>query len=88
MGRSDAKVKAYNAEAEKVLEKVLQATTDGHLVVDDLYAAVDTYCGANYKSCSLQRPHNVHFTAQGCEFMGERVTEAVLKALREIGHDV
>ena len=84
LGRSDAKVRAYNAEAEKVLS----AAANGHLVVDDLYEAVDQYCGANYKACVLQRPKNVHLTAQGCEFTGEHVVATVLKALGRLGHPV
>ena len=79
MGRTNAKVVAYNAQALKSLRKVAP-----DILVDDLYAAVDTFCGKNYKTCSLQKPANVHFTAQGCSFMGNEVTESIVKALSPV----
>ena len=76
MGRTDAKVVAYNTQA---LSSLMQAAADQNetLIVDDLYAAVDGFCGKNYKSCPLQRPANVHFEPAGCEFMGEHVASTI-----------
>lgn len=80
MGRTDAKVQAYNAAALTALQAAAAARGE-HLVVDDLYAAVDGYCGANYKTCDLQRPANVHFEPKGCEFMAKHVVQTVLAVL-------
>lgn len=66
MGRSDAKVVAYTLEAKTSLTAVAGA---GQLLVDDLYSAVDGYCGPYYKTCDLQLPANVYFAAKGCQFM-------------------
>ena len=90
MGRSDAKVVAYNAQALSSLSSLPSlpslpsggaAPAAAGLLVDDLYAAVDGYCGKDYKTCDLQLPANVHFTPSGCLFMAERVTKSVLAAL-------
>ena len=70
-------MKAYNAEAQKVLS----AAAGGHLVVDDLYEAVDSYCGANYKTCALQRPANVHFEPLGCTYLATKVVASIVAAL-------
>jgi len=78
MGRTDAKVVAYNAKAKAALAAVVGAAG---LVVDDLYTKVDSYCGHNYKSCDLQLPTNVHFTAKGCQFMAEDVVTSITAAL-------
>ena len=78
MGRTDAKVVAYNAEARSALAAAVGAAA---LVVDNLYASVDSYCGQNYKSCDLQLPANVHFTAKGCQFMAEDVVKSIMAAL-------
>lgn len=76
MGRTNAKVVAYNTQA---LSSLKQTAPD--LLVDDLYTSVDTYCGVDYKTCSLQKPANVHFTPEGQEFMGKEVTAVILKVL-------
>jgi len=84
MGRTDAKVVAYNAQALASLKQGAAgggAGDGGGLLVDDLYSAVDGYCGKNYKSCDLQLPKNVHFTTDGCLFMAERVAKSILIAL-------
>ena len=38
------------------------AASGDALLVDDLHAAVDAYCGTDYKTCELQKPKNVHFS--------------------------
>ena len=81
MGRTDAKVVAYNAEAKAALAAAVGAAG---LVVDDLYTKVDSYCGQNYKSCDLQLPANVHFSAKGCQFMAEDVVTSITRALDSI----
>lgn len=80
MGRTDARVRAYNAEA---LEAVTAAAAQAgaKLVVDDLYGAVVGYCGANYKTCDLQKPANVHFEAKGCAFLGAQVVKSLVPFL-------
>jgi len=75
MGRSDAKVIAYNKAAMTALSSA------SNVLVDDLYAAVDGYCGKNYKTCDLQLPANVHFTSKGCEFMAEHVVAKIMQVL-------
>ena len=82
MGRTDAKVQAYNAEALRALTAAAHAAGN-RLVVDDLYEAVDSYCGANYKTCDLQRPANVHFEPKGCVFMAAHVLKTVLAVLNK-----
>lgn len=74
-GRTNAAVEAYNAEAKTAL------ASSGLAATDDLYSAVEGFCGVNYKSCSLQLPANVHFSPQGCEFLGEHVASTVLGVL-------
>lgn len=81
MGRTDAKVRAYNRQALAALSAAVAAAGRTPLRVDDLHAAVDGVCGANYKSCPLQRPRNVHFEPQGCEFMAQQVVQTILSAL-------
>ena len=82
MGRSDAKVIAYNAKALEVLQPL--AAKSGHtLLVDDLHAAVDGYCGANYTTCALQKPKNVHFEPLGCTFLATKVVASIVAALRK-----
>ena len=82
VGRTDAKVRAYNAAALKSLTQA--ATAAGKkLLIDDLYSAVDKACGANYKSCALQKPQNVHFQPKGCEYMAEHVAASIVAALNE-----
>ena len=51
MGRTDAKARAYNAEALAALRAVAPG-----IAVDPLHMEVDDYCGANYKTCDLQLP--------------------------------
>eukprot|EP01050_Picozoa_sp_SAG11_P020890 SAG11_NODE_3608_length_2343_cov_1.882799_4_plen_129_part_00 len=80
MGRTDAKVITYNAQALRSLTNVA-ASMGKKLLVDDLYAAVDDKCGKNYKTCTLQRPKNVHFEPAGCEFMGEEVAKVIEAAV-------
>jgi hypothetical protein len=53
MGRTDAKVVAYNAQALASLTAVA-ASQDTKLLVDDLYAAVDDKCG---KNCERHHRH-------------------------------
>ena len=80
MGRSDAKVRAYNARALEVLQP-LAAKSGAALLIDDLHAAVDGYCGVNYKTCVLQRPKNVHFEPIGCTFLAKHVVSSIVGAL-------
>ena len=110
MGRTDAKVVAYNSQAINSLTAAATANNT-KLLVDDLYAAVDGKCGKNCakdplsthlrsmlmltlqafwlvcllvdsdKTCSLQRPKNVHFEPAGCAFMGAQVADSVKGAL-------
>jgi hypothetical protein len=77
MGRTNEKVLAYNHQALLSLRKVAP-----ELLVDDLYSAVDSFCGEGYTTCSLQKPKNVHFTPEGCSFMGKEVTDSIIKALK------
>ena len=71
---------AYNARAVEVLAPIAAKSGDT-LLVDDLHAAVDGYCGANYKACTLQRPNNVHFEPLGCTFLGKKVVASIVAAL-------
>lgn len=80
MGRSDAKVVAYNAAAVAAVRTVA-ASLGAELLVDDLYSAVDGYCGKDYKTCDLQKPANVHFESKGCQFMADKVVDSIVKAL-------
>ena len=76
MGRTDAKVVAYNAQALTSLTAAAKAA-GAKLLVDDLYKAVDDKCGKNYKTCVLQKPKNVHFQPAGCAFMGAEVAKSI-----------
>ena len=58
----------YNAIARKVMQS-------NGIEINDLYAAAEA------KLDEIIRPVNVHFTRQGSEFLGGRVTEALLRAL-------
>ena len=80
MGRSDAKVIAYNARALEVLKPIAMKSGNA-LLVDDLHTAVDSYCGVNYKTCALQRPKNVHFESLGCNFLAKKVVASIVGAL-------
>ena len=46
-----------------------------------IFQGVIGHCGAYYTACDLQLPANVHFTPLGQQFLGELVSDAVLKAL-------
>ena len=81
MGRSDQKVIAYNVQAMASLTAAAAAAGKGTLLVDDLHAAVDGYCGVNYKTCALQRPKNVHFEPMGCTFLATKVVASIVSAL-------
>eukprot|EP00051_Salpingoeca_urceolata_P030048 m.7999 g.7999 ORF g.7999 m.7999 type:complete len:271 (-) comp3087_c0_seq2:8-820(-) len=80
MGRTEGNVTLYNAEALRVLQDAARAASTD-LIVDDLHAAVDGYCGVNYTSCDLQRPANVHFEPKGVLFLGQHVADSILKVL-------
>lgn len=80
MGRTNDKVKAYNKQAMTSLTAAA-AAAGKTLLVDDLFADIERACGSNYKSCPLQRPHNVHFEPEGDEFMAERVVASILSSL-------
>ena len=69
----DTQVPLYNAAAASALP------TD--VLVNDLYAAVTDVCGEYYSSCDLQRPADVHYTAQGQEFLGTNVSAAIVATL-------
>ena len=73
MGRTNANVIAYNARALASLPR--------DVLVDDLYSVVTKACHPGYKSCDLQRPHNVHFEPKGYELLGKAVAAAVKRAL-------
>jgi hypothetical protein len=81
IGRDEHDVIAYNAKALEVLEPLAEKL--GHtLLVADLHASVDAYCGANYESCSLQQQNDVHFTCpQGTSFLATRVVDKIVAAL-------
>eukprot|EP00947_MAST-08B_sp_MAST-8B-sp1_P002166 g2166.t1 len=81
MGRTDQRVRDYNAAALAAL-KAAAAEVGTKLVVDDLYSAVVGYCGKNYKECDLQKPANVHFTAKGCAFLGDHVVKSLMPYLQ------
>jgi hypothetical protein len=46
------------------------------IVVDDLFTAVTPHLK------KMQNPNDVHFNADGYEFLGQRVGEAILEALK------
>merc|ERR1712187_809977 len=68
MGRSDSKVVEYNKVARAAVAEAA-ADLGYQMLMDDLYAAVDGYCGQGYKECDLQKPNNVHFEPKSCQFM-------------------
>ena len=74
MGRTDAKVVAYNERAARVL-------ANKSVTVDDLHSAVVAYCGKDYKSCDLQKPANVHFEPKGCQFLADHVVAVITRLL-------
>mgnify|MGYP003888538443 CR=1 FL=1 len=78
LGRTYAAAVAYNSEAVSALK----AAVGPSLLVDDLWAAMIGYCGANYTSCALQLPANVHLEPAGQVFLGNIVANSVLAALR------
>ena len=82
MGRTDEVVRNNSNNINNVGQalKALR-TLVPDLLVDDLHAHVDAYCGVNYKQCDLQLPANVHFEAKGCLFLAKYVIQSVLEAL-------
>lgn len=79
-GRTEENVRLYNTEALQSLQAAASAVGKP-LLVDDLYAAVNSYCGVNYTQCDLQQPHNVHFEPKGNDYMGIHVVANIIKAL-------
>lgn len=78
LGRTYAAAVAYNAEAVSALKAAVGAT----LQVDDLWSAVISYCGANYTTCALQIPNNVHLEPAGEAYLGNIVANTILQALK------
>lgn len=64
-----AAVPERNAAALELMKKHAVA-------VDDLYTAIQPHLK------TYQPPNDVHFTAQGYDFLGQTVAEAILKALK------
>lgn len=64
-----ASVPERNAAALELMNKHAVA-------IDDLYAAIQPHLK------TYQPPNDVHFTAQGYDFLGQTVAEAILKALK------
>jgi lysophospholipase L1-like esterase len=60
----------YNGVAKKVME-------ENGVAIDDLNAAILP------KTASLQTPHDVHFTKEGSQFLGELVAASITAALAQ-----
>jgi len=76
--RTYAAVEKYNAAA---LAALTAAAKPGALLVDDLWGAFISRCGAEYKSCPLQLPANVHLTPAGIDFAAAEAEKVILAAL-------
>ena len=77
MGRTDARVQAYNAAALSALTAAA-ARAGTKLVVDDLYGAVIGYCGKDYKTCDLQvSRRGIALHAYRCTCMRVRIRVCV-----------
>jgi lysophospholipase L1-like esterase len=68
--RKSDDVVAYNAAAKKVMD-------ENGIPIDDLYAF------ALPQLDKIQRPNNVHFTAQGSAVLAQQVAASILKELHE-----
>jgi lysophospholipase L1-like esterase len=68
--RRNDDVLAYNALAKKIMD-------ENRIVINDLYAF------ALPKLKKIQRPSDVHYTGQGYKVLTGRVTEEILKALKQ-----
>ncbi|MCX8037780.1 MAG: SGNH/GDSL hydrolase family protein [Candidatus Sumerlaeia bacterium] len=66
--RSNADVIAYNAIAKKIMD-------ENGVAIDDLYAF------ALPRLKEIQRPANVHFTAEGSKALAQQVAASILNAL-------
>ena len=66
--RADADVVAYNAIAKRIME-------ENQVAVDDLYGFVRP------KLAKIQRPENVHFTAEGSAALAKQVAASIESAL-------
>ncbi|MBS0205508.1 MAG: SGNH/GDSL hydrolase family protein [Planctomycetes bacterium] len=61
-------VKIYNETARKIM-------TDNDISIDDLYAHVEPVLE------KTQKPHDVHFTVDGSEFLGKKVADEISRVL-------
>ena len=66
MGRSDAKVVSYNAQALTSLTAAA-AAAKAKLLVDDLYTAIDEKCG---KNCASQAIRTTYAYIAMCNALG------------------
>lgn len=71
-----AKPYRSNADVQKYNEAALRIMKENNIAVDDLYTFVKE------RQDKIQRPQNVHFTAEGSEQLGEEVAKAIRQALK------
>jgi acyl-CoA thioesterase-1 len=69
LGRVKDDVPIYNGIARKIMD-------ENHIPTDDLYTF------ALPRLTKIQRPENVHYTAEGYEDLAEQVARAIATALR------
>ena len=69
VGRVEGSERAYNAAAEQVMRAA-------GVTIDDLHAFAVAHP-------QLQRPHNVHFTPEGCEALADHVAATLADALAQ-----
>lgn len=63
-GRFEGEETAYNAVAARVME-------ENGVAVDDLWAV------ARARQSEIQRPHDVHFTPEGCDVLAQAVARSI-----------
>ena len=77
----------FNAVAREVIarlnrERFVNASSavkqPAHIATIDLYAAVETRCGANYSACPIQRAENLHFSTSAPLPSGQQFTAIVV----------
>ena len=83
--RNESSVVQYNSLALAALTEAAASTPNTRLLVNDVWADVINYCGANYSRCTLQLAGGVHFTQMGRQYTGFSAAVSILSALYDLG---
>lgn len=72
--RANGRIKDSEVEYNKVAAKIARANG---IAIDDLHAI------ARAQQAEIQKPHDVHFTAEGSKVLAKAVAESIEQALRQ-----